>query len=348
MFQDVGIEKLLELKDKRKLVLVDVRSPSEYKDSTIPGSINIPLFNDEERAEIGTIYKQVSVEAAKERGLEIVSAKLPDFIREFNAVEGDKAVFCWRGGMRSRTSATLLDLMGIRTYRLEGGVRAHRRWVVETLEGLKLKPKAFVLNGYTGSGKTAILEKLAEKDYSVIDLEGLARHRGSIFGHIGLEPSNQKMFDSRLLRKVLEVQDSPFVFFEAESKRVGKVVLPESIIEKKEQGIQLFIEMPMEERVRHILEDYKPWDHPEACFNAFSHIKNRIHTPIAAEIEQNLIDEEYGSAVALLLKYYYDPRYTHTAKMYPEDRIVTIQAANIEDAAQKIEEYVLSQSPVAQ
>ncbi|MFC3885103.1 tRNA 2-selenouridine(34) synthase MnmH [Bacillus songklensis] len=340
MFQDITIDKLLALQDQKELVLIDVRSPSEYKDATIPGSLNIPLFNDEERAEVGTIYKQVGVQAAKDRGLEIVSAKLPDFIKEFKQIDGQKAVFCWRGGMRSKTSATVLDLMGIHTYRLQGGVRAYRQWVVQTLEKLEFKPEAYVLNGYTGSGKTLLLRRLREEGYPVLDFEGMANHRGSIFGQIGLEPNNQKTFDSLLLQEVLRLQQAPFVLFEAESKRVGKAVLPEFIVEKKEQGTQLFIDIPVEERVKHILEDYRPWEHQEECIKAFRKIKSRIHTPIASKIDTDLQSGDFDSAVRLLLEYYYDPRYEYAAKQYPEERRLTIEVQNVDEAMQAIQDIL--------
>lgn len=192
MFQDISIDELITLKNTEELTVIDVRSPSEYKDATIPGSINIPFFNDEERAEVGTIYKQVGQQAAKDRGLEIMSAKLPDFVKKFREIEGKKAVFCWRGGMRSRTSATVLSLMGVKALRLDGGYRSFRNWTVDKLQTIEWKPDALVLNGYTGSGKTVILHRLHAEGYPVIDLEGLANHRGSIFGQIGMEPSNQK------------------------------------------------------------------------------------------------------------------------------------------------------------
>lgn len=113
MFQDITLEELRVLKNKKQITIIDVRSPSEYKDATLPDSLNIPFFDDQERAEVGTLYKQTSVQAAKERGLEIAAAKLPSFVKEFAAIQGDKAVFCWRGGMRSRTTATVLSLMDI-------------------------------------------------------------------------------------------------------------------------------------------------------------------------------------------------------------------------------------------
>ena len=131
----------------------------EFKEATIPGSINIPVFDDAERAEIGTLYKQVGQDVAMDRGLEIFSKKLPDFIRAFKQIETPMTVFCWRGGMRSKTAATVLDLMGIHTTRLAGGVRSFRQWVVHELERQDFPPAFIVLNGYTGSGKTDYFEE---------------------------------------------------------------------------------------------------------------------------------------------------------------------------------------------
>ncbi|NHN34058.1 tRNA 2-selenouridine(34) synthase MnmH [Paenibacillus agricola] len=339
MFQDISIEELLKLQHQKELVLIDVRSPSEFEDATIPGSLNIPLFDDAERSEVGTIYKQVSVQAAKDKGLEIFSAKLPAFIKTFEQIEGQKTVFCWRGGMRSRTTATVLSLMGIRVYRLSGGIRAYRKWVVETLGQFKFQPKAFVINGNTGSGKTLILRSLKEKGYPVLDFEAMANHRGSVFGEIGLESNNQKTFETLLLKDLLQHNDSPFVLFEAESKRIGKAVLPGFVVEAKDTGVQLFIEVPIEERVRHTLEDYRPWEHKEECLKAFRHIKSRIHTPIAKEIEAHLLADEFAEAVKLLLEHYYDPRYEHTAKDIEENRVI-FKVQTIEEAVELIIDYI--------
>ncbi|MFX3625009.1 MAG: tRNA 2-selenouridine(34) synthase MnmH [Ectobacillus sp.] len=336
MFQDITVDKLLALHENKEVVLVDVRSPSEYRDATIPGSINISLFNDEERAEIGTIYKQVSVEAAKERGLEIVSAKLPAFIKEFQKTAGQKVVFCWRGGMRSKTAATVLDLMGIKAYRLHGGFRAYRNWVVDTLKQLKFGQEAYIFNGYTGTGKTLLLRRLQEEGYPVLDLEKMASHRGSIFGQIGLTPNNQKTFEALLVHETLRLEQAPYILFEAESKRIGKAVLPEFILEKKEHGIQLFINMPIEERVRHILEDYEPEKHQQEYIEAFRKIKRRIHTPVAARIDADLQAGNFEEAVRLLLEHYYDPRYEHTASKYAEERKIMIDVKNMDEALQAI------------
>ncbi|WP_117161385.1 tRNA 2-selenouridine(34) synthase MnmH [Paraliobacillus sp. X-1268] len=340
MFKDISIDELLSLKNIGQLTVIDVRSPSEFKDATIPGSINIPLFDDKERAEVGTLYKQVSKEAAKERGLEIASSKLPIFVKAFNNVKGDKAVFCWRGGMRSKTTATVLDLMGINVFRLDGGYRNYRNLIVDTLGALEVNPEVVVLNGYTGSGKTTILHRLQELDYPVIDLEGLANHRGSIFGQIGLKPHNQKTFDALFIESIQRLQDSPYVLFEGESKRIGKVMLPDFLMEKKNQGTQLFIEIPIEERVNNILEDYQPWDHEQECIDSFARIKKRIHTPIANEIESDLNTGEYFHAVRLLLEYYYDPLYDHSADQFTEGEKTIIKAETVDEAVVLLKDYL--------
>ncbi|MEH7380703.1 tRNA 2-selenouridine(34) synthase MnmH [Bacillus sp. JJ1533] len=350
MFQDISVDELRELQKEKAIAIVDVRSPSEFAESKIPGSVNIPIFTDEERAEIGTVYKQISPDAAKEKGLEIVSAKLPNFIKEFAKLpQEEKVVYCWRGGMRSKTSATLIDLMGIKAKRLIGGIRGYRTWVVEKLEELEkeFKPKALVINGYTGSGKTKILIDLQEKGYPVMDLEGMANHRGSVFGMIGKKPHTQKVFDLMFVERALQLKETPYVLLEAESKRVGRATLPDFLLDIKEQGYHIFVDLPMEERVLNILEDYRPWEFPNECMSAFQRIKKRIHTPVAAQIEKDLETGNYNSAVKLLLEYYYDPRYHHTAEQIPEERSTVLHVKNVEEAIQSIKELIAEKTTKA-
>ncbi|MFD1361127.1 tRNA 2-selenouridine(34) synthase MnmH [Lentibacillus salinarum] len=345
MFHDITLQVLLEKQHSENHTIIDVRSPKEYNETTIPGSVNIPVFTDEERAEVGTLYKQVGKEAAKERGLAIMSAKLPEFVGKFQQINTPITVFCWRGGMRSKTAATVVDLMGIEVNRLQGGVRAYRQWVISELEKEDFPPDIVVMNGNTGTGKTKLLHQLAEKGYPVIDLEGMAGHRGSIFGHIGVGPNSQKEFESQLVQAMRQFHDAPFILMEGESRRIGKVTIPAFLYDKKEQSTQLFIDLPMEQRVLNILDDYQPWNHPNQFFEAFDRIKKRIHTPIAKQIDEDLREENYTQAVQLLLEYYYDPRYEHMAGQYPKEKIKAIKAAEMEGALVKIENQLVKMYP---
>jgi tRNA 2-selenouridine synthase len=345
LFKEMDIDELLN-SESDEFVLVDVRSPSEYEEMSIPGSYNIPVFNDEERAEVGTLYKQVSKETATDRGLELFSAKLPAFIKQFKELPGKKVVYCWRGGMRSKAAATFLDLMGFETHRIKGGVRAYRRWVMKQLETLEMKPKAFVLNGGTGTGKTEILHRLQSDRIPVLDIEGLANHRGSVFGGIGLAPHNQKTFDSLLVREITRLEQHPFVIFEAESKRVGKVQLPPFLLNKKEQATHIFIELPIKERVAHLMKEYRLHEHHEEFTQAFRRIKRRIHSPVANTIEEELKNGNYEYILELLLEYYYDPRYIHTAGKYAEDQKIILKVNSIDEASEKVKRLLIDEKNI--
>lgn len=340
MIHDIKLTDLFDQQEKGNHTLIDVRSPKEFNEATIPGSINIPIFTTEERAEVGTLYKQVSQEAAKERGLEIFSAKLPTFINEFKKIDTPMTVFCWRGGMRSKTAATVLDLMGIHANRLHGGIKSYRGWVVAELEKETFKPDLYVLNGHTGCGKTIMLDKLAAKGYPVIDLEKMANHRGSIFGQIGLEPNKQKKFESLLVQDMKKFADEPFVFIEGESKRIGKVSLPDFLYNKKEESTQLFIDLPFERRVDIILDEYHPTDYPDMFIEAFHLIKKHIHTPIATEIEDALQKMDYRIAIKFLLEHYYDPRYDHHVNKYEDGQVFPIKASTVDDAVDQVEQFI--------
>lgn len=199
--EKISVERFVEL--SRLFPVIDVRSEAEFGHAHVPGADNLPLFNNEERKVVGTIYKQQSREMAIKKGLEYFGPKMKEmivFAEKVNArLDNQNKTFivhCWRGGMRSAGVAWLLDLYGFKVYTLAGGYKAFRNWVLKSFE----KPwKINIVGGYTGSGKTILLEELGNAGEAVIDLEGIAGHRGSAFGRIGLpEQTSVEMFENKL------------------------------------------------------------------------------------------------------------------------------------------------------
>lgn len=339
MFQDVDFE---AVKDRKDLVWIDVRSENEFAESTIPGAVNVPLFNNEERAQIGTLYKQVSPQEARMLGLEFASRKLPDLYRQIKLTAGDRTpvLFCWRGGMRSKSLATILDLMGVHVLRLAGGYRGYRGYITAWLEQLTEEslPPFVVVHGMTGVGKTTLLRILSDLGEPVLDLEGLAGHRGSVFGAIGLRPANQRQFDSALYEALLALRGAPYLLVEAESKRIGHAFVPEPIMTAKRQGINIELVAPTEVRVNRTLEQYRLDDRLEfhmAVTRAIGFIEKRFSPDLRSRIEAWLQDHDYVPLIRALLEEYYDPRYLYARKDYFQPFQV-VDATDLTSAADQI------------
>lgn len=339
---DISVE---ELFIKENLIPVDVRSPGEFLEGTIPGAVNIPLFGDIERKEIGTIYKQVGPEQAKWRAMEIVSPAIPALLSQIKELNKDGTIpvlFCWRGGMRSKAVATFGEFSGVKAYRIEGGYRAYRQYILEQIPSL-IPDHTVVLHGMTGVGKTEILLKLQERGYPVLDLEGIAAHKGSIFGAIGPsdKSNNQKTFDSLLFSRLFELKGSPFVMVEAESKRIGKVSQPEELLIKKVGGFHFYLDASLLTRVERIYKDYvEPFYQDDWFYNfvlgKFEVMQKRIKNPdVKAAIGESLEKKNFKDFIKLLLEYYYDPRYHHKQSEYEGD-FVHINTDNLEEAVENI------------
>ncbi|TGE32250.1 tRNA 2-selenouridine(34) synthase MnmH [Desulfosporosinus sp. Sb-LF] len=255
MIKEIKVE---DLKSLEHPILIDVRSEGEFAEATIPGSINLPLFDNKERAEIGTIYTQSSPILAREQGLRIVSPKLPDLVKTVEKLsrEGPLVLFCWRGGMRSKSLATVVELMGIPIYRLQGGYKAYRNQIVDYFQN-KLPFQVVVLRGNTGVGKTELLRQLRAEGYPAIDLEKLANNRGSVFGAMGLgDPPSQKKFEGLLYEELELLSDFPYIIVECESKRIGRVTLPTNFFTAMQDGIQILHYDSLENRVQRLLNEY--------------------------------------------------------------------------------------------
>lgn len=316
MHPTIDISDALTLADA---CFIDLRSPKEFAEGTIPGAVNIPVFDNTERVEVGTIFKQVGVEDAKTRGLEIASTKLPSITQSIKDVSGSKkaVIFCWRGGMRSRSIATILHLMGIPAYQVIGGYKAYRQYVLQRLQSYKILPRFIVLQGLTGVGKTTLLHELAGRGLSVIDLEGLANHRGSVFGQIGKgQAVTAKNFDAMLLQALDANQQERFIIVEAESKRIGNVYLPECVMDAMRRSMRILVTASIKTRVDRLLEEYLYNETAtyadQEFFQCLEMLQSRLGKAKTARLKDLLEQRDYPAFVELLLQEYYDPLYSYS------------------------------------
>jgi len=240
--------------------LIDARSESEYTEDRVPGAVNGPSLTDEERKLVGTEYKQVSPFVAKKRGAALVARNIAAHI-EREVLDKPKdwqpLVYCWRGGKRSGSLALVLDQIGFRVHLLEGGYREYRRAVIADLTQLPQRFSYRVLCGKTGSGKSRLLAALKQHGAQVLDLEGLANHRGSVLGLVPGSPQpTQKQFESRVWDALRHLDPSREVWVESESKKVGELRVPEVLIERMRASPCVRIELALEGRVKLLMEDY--------------------------------------------------------------------------------------------
>jgi tRNA 2-selenouridine synthase len=240
--------------------IVDARSPSEFALDRLPGAVNWPSLDDEERALIGTEYKQVSAFAARKRGAAMVARNVSAHI-ESHVIDRPKVwsplIYCWRGGQRSGALAMVLSQIGFRVQVIDGGYRAWRRALVESLDGLADSLQWTVICGRTGSGKSRLLGALRSQGAQVLDLENLANHRGSVLGLVpGCPQPSQKQFDTRLWNELRRFDSSRTVWVESESRKVGALRVPERLIQRMRASPCVHLEMPTPARVDLLMEDY--------------------------------------------------------------------------------------------
>ena len=235
-------------------VVLDIRTPAEFAEGHLPNAISFPLFTDEERVVVGTLYKHQGKEPAVLKGLEFVSPKLKKFVLQARKLQGPLYLYCWRGGMRSNSMAWLLQTAGREVYLLEGGYKAYRNHCrVLISNGLKL----IMLSGPTGSGKTEILHQLATLGHQVLDLEGLANHRGSSFGGIGQPPQpTTEQFTNFIFEKITDFDLSKPIWVEGESQAIGKVSILNELFSQMNCCQTIRIDPPTEERIERLLRDY--------------------------------------------------------------------------------------------
>jgi tRNA 2-selenouridine synthase len=306
--QKIKVDELLQL--AQQFPILDVRSPGEYAHAHIPGAYNLPLFTDEERKIVGTAYKQESRETAIKIGLDFFGVKMRSMVEEVEQLTAnDKRqtsntvlIHCWRGGMRSAGVAWLLDLYGFTVFTLTGGYKAYRHYVRQQFT----KSYPFrILGGYTGSGKTEVLEALRQRGETVINLEALASHKGSAFGNLGMPPQpSQEMFEN-LLAQELQPPSSAnqCIWLEDESQRIGDVNIPIELWNYMRTCPVCFLEIPFEERLAYIVTGYGTQPR-EQLANAISRIHKRLGPLETKTALAHLEAGDMKACFRILLKYY--------------------------------------------
>jgi tRNA 2-selenouridine synthase len=293
--------------------IVDVRTPAEFDDDHVPGAVNAPVLDNAQRAEIGTLYKTAPFEATR-RGAAMVARNIA---RHLDTLFADRPrqwrplVYCWRGGKRSGSMTAWFNLIGWRARQLEGGYKTYRRHVLQRLEELPGRFRYVVLAGRTGSGKTRLLQALAQAGAQALDLEGLSRHRGSLLGAWpGQGQPSQKTFETALVQTLSSFDPARPVFVEAESRRIGQITLPATLLESYRRGACVDVHAPLDERIEFLLDDYAHLFDDKAAFRqqlgklAVLHGHDTIarwHMLIDADAAPELFRE--------LITRHYDPAY---------------------------------------
>jgi tRNA 2-selenouridine synthase len=301
--------------------IIDVRSPSEFAEDHIPEAINLPVLDDAERAEVGTIYKQ-SPFTARKTGAALVAKNISQhLIEHFASKQKDyrPLVYCWRGGQRSNSMAAVLAQIGWKVTVLEGGYKTYRAYVRQQLEHLPEKFTYTVLCGLTGSGKTHILHQLNQRGAQVLDLEELANHRGSLLGEEwegkpAVQPS-QKYFESLLLQQLQSFEPTKPVWVESESNKIGRVYLPQSLWEKMKQATCVEIQLPISSRVQFLLQEYPHLGiYPDVLKAKLEKLKSRYGRQKLNEWYQLINAGQGEDFVKDLLVCHYDPTYTQSIR----------------------------------
>lgn len=327
---------------------IDVRSQAEYIKGHISGAINIPILSELERAEVGHLYKNVSKDKAKLKGLIYGSAKLQDFYQQISNIaqkHQNIVIYCARGGYRSKSVHSILQSIDLPTTRLEGGYKAYRAMVLSTLnqhDESKIPIPSFIpINGLTGSGKTKILRYLKQIGHPVLDLEGAANHKGSTLGAIGEKAQNAQQFENDLFTQLLEIHTNgqKYAFIEMESRKIGKLVVPKVIFEAYHNKPAIVISIPIESRISNLHEDYVGAKNLENELKvAIPKLRAYIAKSIMEEIENSYENKDYSKMIKLLLEHHYDAHYMKSIdKKQP---LAEFKGDNLKEIAANISNWV--------
>jgi len=303
----IPIQEFLNI--SKDLPVIDVRTPAEFSDGHISGAINIPIFSNEERAVVGTKYKQESRDTAIAQALEYIAEKTDQYLDELQKLTHSQeiCIYCWRGGFRSEGMGHLFQTAGKKMFRLQGGYKAYRNFV---LDSFKQEYKLIVIGGMTGSGKTEILEEIGKTNEQMLDLEGLANHKGSAFGALGQDdqPTTQQ-FENDLAAQLNIFNFEQNIWLEDESRMIGKIKIPDDLFSQIRTTIVIKIEVSKDNRINRLVKDYANFSKTD-LINSINNISRRLgglNTKLAIEAIEK---EDYYIATDIILDYY-DKTYTY-------------------------------------
>lgn len=325
-------------------IVIDVRSPSEFAEDHIPGAVNWPVLDDEQRHVVGTLYKQVSSLEARKLGGAMVARNIAHHLEQHAALMGKgwkPLVYCWRGGQRSGAMAWYLGQLGFNSRQLTGGYKAFRAQVRQDLDNLPIVAELRVLCGRTGTGKTRLLEALAKEGAQVLDLEGLARHRGSVLGGLPstAQPS-QKHFETLIWQALRDLDPGRPLYLESESRKIGQLRVPEKLHETmRSAGRCWWIELPEAARVQLLLEDYAHFAQDVEGFCAkLDALTEQRGRETVARWQQGAREGRWGQVFAELMREHYDPGYQRSLRQsYPlidQAPVLALSDASPTDLAQ--------------
>lgn len=335
MVKYISVEEFFRRQEEGVPVL-DIRSPGEYQQGHIPGAVCFPLFNDEERKEVGTLYKHAGPEKAFLTGLDYAGRKMSEYVRRAAALHSKPLLLhCWRGGKRSESMAWLLSQAGHECYVLEGGYRTYRHHIRNILDN---ETNFIVLGGMTGSNKTGMLKEMMKEGLQVIDLEGLAHHKGSAFGHINEpEQPTSEQFENNLFLQWQKMDNSIPIWLEDESRTIGKVVMPDTFYNNKRNAPLLVVDVPKESRIEHLVVDYAGID-DQYLFEALQKIKKRLGGDNLKICTEALEKKDYRTVADLSLAYY-DKAYSYAITTCHEDEKIhhlSLESTEPVEGAKKI------------
>ena len=303
-----------EWKSSNYDMVIDVRSPSEFEDDHIPGAINMPVLSDSERADVGKVYKQQSTFLARKKGAAFVARNIADHLQEkLRGIGPDftPLIHCWRGGQRSKAFAQICSEVGWKSYILKGGYKSYRRAVLQGLEGISDTLMFIVIAGRTGSGKTNILNELKHEGAQVLDLEGLAVHRGSLLGGIEdrMQP-DQRLFESNLYADLLKFNLGKPIYVESESSRIGNIQLPKDVWKKIVAAPMISIITPSSTRATYLLSEYKHLMIDLSALNNLISGMTQRHGRARTSVWRDLIKaKDWQNLAEDILNTHYDPAY---------------------------------------